>query len=306
MARWTTADLPDQRGRTFVVTGANSGLGLETAKALVAKGAHVILACRDAAKAEAALRQVERAGTAGVAGTAGTAQVRALDLADLHSVRAFVADLGDQPVDTLINNAGIMAVPLGRTAQGFERQFGTNVLGHFLLTALLTPRLSDRVVWLSSAAHRTGEIDLDDLNWERRPYNPWRAYGQSKLADLMLAYEMQRRLTRSGSRLRSVAAHPGYSATNLQHHTQTWQDQFMGLLNRLPFVAQPAARGALPSLYAATVEDLAGGTFVGPDGFLEAQGYPRPVGSSARSHDRAVAAALWSSCEELTGQPFAI
>lgn len=292
--------MPDQSGRTFVVTGANSGLGLHTAKALVAKGAHVVLACRDAAKADAAREEVQ-----GEAAT-GTSEVRLLDLSDLHSVRAFASDLGDRPVDVLINNAGIMAVPLGRTAQGFESQFGTNVLGHFLLTALLAPRLTDRVVWLSSAVHRNGEIDLDDLNWERRPYSPWKAYGQSKLADLMLAYEMQRRLTRSGSRLRSMAAHPGYSATNLQSHTRTWQDQVMGLFNKVPFIAQPAEMGALPTLFAATVPDLAGGTYVGPDGFMEAQGHPRPVGSSARSHDAQLAAALWTRCEELTGQPFEI
>jgi NAD(P)-dependent dehydrogenase (short-subunit alcohol dehydrogenase family) len=292
---WSTADIPDQTGRVFVVTGANSGIGFETAKALTDKGAYVVLACRDVAKGEQAR-----------AGLTGRAEVRHLDLADLASVRAFADGLADWRIETLVNNAGIMNVPFVRTAQGVESQFATNVLGHFLLTALLLPRLTDRVVWLASGAHRMGAIRLDDLGFERRKYNGWVAYGQSKLADLVLAYELQRRLTAAGSLLRSMAAHPGYAATNLQQRSGTWQDTLGGWLNSLPFLVQSAADGALPTLYAATIPDLPGGTYVGPGGFGEMRGAPRPVGSSAASHDRETAAALWARCEELSGQSFAV
>jgi NAD(P)-dependent dehydrogenase (short-subunit alcohol dehydrogenase family) len=295
MADWTEADIPDQTGRVFVVTGANSGLGLVTARVLAGKGAHVVLACRDTAKGEAAAAEIE-----------GSREVRRLDLADLDSVRDFAGQLSDWRIETLVNNAGIMNVPRGRTAQGHELQFGTNVLGHFLLTALLLPRLTDRVVTLSSGVHKMGSIRLDDLDFEHRRYNGWLAYGQSKLGDLIFAYELQRRLTGAGSSLRSMAAHPGYAATNLQGRSGTWQDHVMGLANRIGLIAQSAEGGALPILYAATVPDLPGGTYVGPGGFAELRGAPRPVGSSAASHDRAVAAALWSRCEELTGQVFTV
>lgn len=288
MTAWTIADCPDQTGRTFVVTGANSGLGLETTKALTGRGAKVVMACRDMARAEAARRQVP-----------GDAEVRTLDLADLASVRAFAEDLPEQRVDVLINNAGLMNIPYARTAQGYEMQFGVNVVGHFLLTQLLVPRLTDRVVWLGSLMHRFGRIDLDDLTWQRRRYNTVQAYSQSKLACVMLAYEQQRRFIRDGAQLRAMAAHPGYSATNLQTRSRTPLDRVMGALNAVSWVAQPAAMGALPQLYAATVPDLPGGTYVGPGGLGETRGNPRPVSSNAASHDRAVAAALWDSCEEL-------
>lgn len=300
MSTWTTKDIPDQTGRVFVVTGANSGLGLETTRALVDKGAYVVMACRDTDKGEAARSSLDLAGPGG-------AEVRRLDLASLDSVREFAEGVSDWRIETLINNAGLMAVPFSRTADGFETQFGTNVLGHFALTAQLLPRLTDRVVWLSSLMHRMGRIDLADPNFERRRYNAWVAYGQSKLADLMLAYELERRLTGARSPLRSVAAHPGYSSTNLQGRTgSAWSDRAMLQLNQVSTVAQPAAMGALPSLYAATVDDLPGGSFVGPDGFMEAHGHPRTVGSTAASHDRRKAAQLWQLCEELTGVPFRV
>ncbi|MCE0762681.1 oxidoreductase [Pseudonocardia kujensis] len=294
MASWTTADIPDQTGRTVVVTGANSGIGLEAARALVAAGAHVVLACRDPGKGEAAALAISGA---------GSTEVRELDLADLSSVGRFAAGL-DRRVDVLVNNAGLMAVPEQRTADGFEMQIGTNFLGHFALTGLLLPRITDRVVTLSSLMHRIGRIDLDDLTWQRRRYQRWLAYGQSKLADLMFAYELQHRFVAAGSLLRSTAAHPGYAATNLQTRTGTVQDRFMAAANRV--VAQDAAGGALPTLYAATVPDLPGGTYVGPGGPGETRGAPVPVGSSRASHDRAVQRALWEQAEALTGVSIAV
>jgi NAD(P)-dependent dehydrogenase (short-subunit alcohol dehydrogenase family) len=297
MAPWTSADIPDQTGRTFVVTGANSGLGLVAATELVAHGAHVVLAVRNTDKGEQAAARIA------ADGGPGTTAVEELDLSDLASVRKFAARL-DGPVDVLINNAGLMAVPFQRTVDGFEMQFGTNVLGHVALTGLLLDRLTDRVVTLSSQVHRLGSIRLDDLNWERRRYQRWLAYGQSKLADLMIAYELERRFVAAGSSLRSMAAHPGYSATNLQSRTESFQDAVMGVLNRV--VAQGPEMGALPELYAATVPDLPGGVYIGPDGPAESWGHPIPVGSTAASHDRDVQKALLLACEELTGVTVAV
>ena len=295
MTPWTAADLPDQTGRTVVVTGANSGLGLAATRELAGHGAHVVMACRDEAKAAAAR-----------AGLPGSTEIRRLDLADLGSVRAFATALDGVRVDVLVNNAGIMNVPLSRTPEGFESQLATNLLGHFLLTNLLLPQLTDRVVTVSSGAHRIGSIVLDDLHFERRRYNSWLAYGQSKLGDLMFAYELQRRLTGVGSRLRSMAAHPGYAATNLQSSSRGWQRATLEWWNKVPRLAQTPEMGALPILYAATVPDLPGGSYVGPGGFAEVRGYPRTVGSSAASHDRDVASRLWAACEEMTGQPFIV
>jgi NAD(P)-dependent dehydrogenase (short-subunit alcohol dehydrogenase family) len=286
MPRWTTDDIPDQTGRTVIVTGANSGLGEVTARDLAAKGAHVVLACRNMTKAEAAAARMT-----------GSVEVRRVDLADLASVREF-AD-GIEHVDVLINNAGLMAIPLARTADGFEMQVGTNHFGHFALTLQLLPKVTTRVVTLSSGAHRLGSIDLDDINWERRRYQRWPAYSQSKLANLMFAYELQRRLAASGSPVTSLAAHPGYSATDLQSHTGTWMDRLMWLGNRV--AAQSADMGALPTLYAATVAELPGGEYIGPDGFQEMRGYPKVVGSTKASQDAAVAAKLWELSEKLTG-----
>ncbi len=297
MAPWTSADIPDQTGRTVVVTGANSGLGLVAARELVAHGAHVVLACRNTDKGEQAAAEITRGAVT------GTTTVEELDLSDLGSVRKFAARV-DGPITTLINNAGLMAIPHQRTADGFEMQFGTNVLGHFALTGLLLDRITDRVVTMSSVMHRLGSIKLDDLNWERRRYQRWLAYGQSKLGDLMFAYELERRFVAAGSSLRSLAAHPGYSATNLQSRTESFQDALMGLGNR--FFAQGPEMGALPELYAATVPDLPGGLYIGPDGWGETWGHPIPVGSTAASHDREVQQALFVACEELTGVTFRI
>ncbi|WP_433196079.1 oxidoreductase [Nocardia sp. CA-107356] len=285
MSRWDTSNISDQSGRTIIVTGANSGLGAATARALAGAGAQVILACRNVAKGEH------------VAGEIGPlASVRKLDLADLASVREF-ADAVDQ-VDVLINNAGVMALPEQRTADGFEMQIGTNHLGHFALTGLLLDKISDRVVTVSSGAHRAGKIDLDDLNWEHRRYQRWSAYGQAKLANLMFAYELQRRLTSAGSSKISVAAHPGYAATELQSHTESVQDTVMALGNRL--LAQSAEMGALSEIYAAT-ESVEPGGFYGPVGWGGLRGYPGRSGSSAAAKDEQVARGLWELSEKLTG-----
>ncbi len=285
MAKWTAADLRPQDGKTIVVTGANSGIGKVAAGELARAGARVILACRDTAKGQAAAREM-----------GGAVDVRALDLADLDSVRAFAE--GVDSVDTLINNAGVMAPPLKRTKQGFELQIGTNHLGHFALTGLLLDRLlaapEPRVTNVASGAHRIGRMNFDDLNSERG-YQRWLAYGQSKLANLLFTFELDRRL---GDRLKATAAHPGYAATNLQSHTESIQDKLMWVLNKV--IAQSQEMGALPTLYAAT-EDIPGGSYVGPDGFGEQRGHPHLVGASDRARDEGDAKRLWEISEELTG-----
>lgn len=268
------------------MTGANSGLGAEAAKALTKAGAHVILACRNLDKGRAVATQL-----------GDNAEVRRLDLADLASVREF-ADSVDS-LDVLVNNAGVMAVPLKRTADGFEMQIGTNHLGHFALTGLLLGKVRDRVVTMSSAMHKIGSIDLDDLNWERRTYRRWPAYGQSKLANLLFTYELQRRLAAAGSNVKALASHPGYAATNLQTHTESISSRIMALAN--PVIAQSAAMGALPMLYAATVPDASGGSYLGPSGLFETRGHPKVVSSNRKSHDRSVARQLWTLSEQLTG-----
>jgi NAD(P)-dependent dehydrogenase (short-subunit alcohol dehydrogenase family) len=283
-SRWTTADIPSQAGRTVVVTGANSGLGLVTARELARAGASVTLAVRDQARGEAAAASID-----------GAVTVRRLDLADLESVRAFAAGWTG-PLDVLINNAGIMMVPAGITVDGFEVQFGTNHLGHFALTNLLLPHVTDRVVTLSSGLHRNGVIDLD---WQRRPYSATGAYAQSKLANLLFTLELQRRLSASGSRVRALAAHPGWAATNLQGRTGSWVADRAALLGNRLF-AQSDERGALPTLAAAT-RDLPGGSYVGPDGFQELRGYPTLVGRTAAAADPGLALRLWEESARLTG-----
>ena len=294
MSGFTTADIPDLTGRTAIVTGASSGIGLETAKALTAHGARVVLAVRDAARGDKAAATLPGP---------GAHEVRLLDLASLDSVRAFAADWPDQPIDLLINNAGVMIPPLTRTKEGFELQFGTNHLGHFALTNLLLPHVTGRVVTVSSNAHRAGRMDFDDLNWERKKYRPWTAYGQSKLANLLFTAELQRRLTDAGSKVLSMAAHPGYAATNLQSHSGSKVMGFlMGALgNRL--LAQDAAGGALPTLYVATA-DLPGNTYAGPSGFAAMRGVPAPCARSKEASDDAAARRLWPVSEELTGVSF--
>jgi NAD(P)-dependent dehydrogenase (short-subunit alcohol dehydrogenase family) len=285
---WGLADMPDQSGRVLIVTGANSGIGLEAAKALSRKGARVVMACRNRAKAEAARAEV-----------GGDAEVRDLDLGSLASVHAF-ADAWEGRVDVLVNNAGVMAVPFARTVDGFESQLGTNFLGPFALTGLLLPHVTDRVVTLSSGVHRMGRVNLADPNFEHRRYQRWTAYGQSKLADLMFAYELQRRLLLAGSPLRSIAAHPGYAATNLQAHLSAVARTTQGWMQKVGLV-QDAAGGAQPTLYAATAADLPGGSYVGPSGPMEQTGPPRIVGSSAASRDLDTQGALWDLAVRLTG-----
>jgi NAD(P)-dependent dehydrogenase (short-subunit alcohol dehydrogenase family) len=289
-SRWTTADIPSQAGRTVVVTGANSGLGLVTARELARAGASVVLAVRDEARGRTAAATID-----------GEVTVRRLDLADLESVRAFAtAWTGD--LDVLINNAGIMMVPAGITPDGFELQFGTNHLGHFALTNLLLPHVTDRVVTLSSSLHRSGVIDLDDLNWQRRPYSANGAYGQSKLANLLFTLELQRRLSGSGSHVRALSAHPGYAATNLQGRSGSrLKDGAMKLGNLV--LAQSDERGALPTLAAAT-RDLPGGSYLGPDGFQEMRGFPTLVGRSTAASDPELARRLWEESALLTGVDF--
>jgi NAD(P)-dependent dehydrogenase (short-subunit alcohol dehydrogenase family) len=288
--RWTAADLPPQAGRIFIVTGANSGIGLPTARALAEAGARVVFAVRDVAKGEAAAESIS-----------GNCEVRRLDLADLASVRAFV-DAWQGDIDVLINNAGVMATPERHTVDGFELQIGTNHLGHFALTNLLLPQVIDRVVTVASNAHKRGSISLDDLNWERRSYRRWSAYQQSKLANLLFTLELQRRLTAAGSRVRAVAAHPGYAATNLQFRSENrLEDRAMAIGNRL--FAQTDEAGARPTLFAAT-QDLPGASYVGPDGRGEQRGFPTLVGRTAAASDVEMAKRLWTLSEELTGIEF--
>lgn len=299
MAPWTTADIPDQTGRVFVVTGANTGLGLAATRALAEKNAHVVMACRNLDKANAARD--------GLGALAEHTEVRRLDLGDLSSVRTFGEELSDWRIEVLINNAGVMIPPQSTTSDGHELQWGTNVLGHFLLTNLLLPRLTDRVVWMSSIAHLHGRIDFDDPDWKQRPYRRWGAYGQSKLADLMLAYELQRRLSAKGSPIRSVAAHPGYAATELQTRAdQGLAGPMMKVMNRIPGLAQPADMGVLPELYAATVPDVVGGSYIGPGGFGGMSGHPIVATSSRASRDTEAARRLWTLCEEQTGATFEV
>jgi hypothetical protein len=287
MTDWTAADLPTFAGRTVIVTGANSGLGLITARELARVGANVVLAVRNTAKGDDA-----------AAGMSGNVEVRKLDLQDLSSVKEF-AD-GVTAVDVLVNNAGIMAVPYAQTRDGFESQIGTNHLGHFALTNLLLPKITDRVVTVSSMFHRMGKVDLDDLNWKSRRYGGWRAYAQSKLANLLFTSELQRRLDQAGSTTKALAAHPGYSATNLQGHSAGWfSNAFTSVGDRL--VATDAEFGARQTLYA-VAQDLPGNTYVGPRfGML---GPTQPVGRSRRARQPETAKALWELSEQLTGTKF--
>lgn len=290
---WTTDNIPDQAGRVAIITGANSGIGYETARALAKKGATVVMACRNQQKGEATAQQIRDEKPK------GSAEVMHLDLGDLDSVRAFADEFKRQydRLDLLINNAGIMHPPFGKTKQGFETQFGINHLGHFALTGLLldlimrTPQ--SRIVTVSSGAHRFGRIDFDNLNAEKG-YRANAAYGQSKLANLLFTYELQRKLQAAGSDTIAVAAHPGWAATNLQQNS--------GVLNFLnPFFAQTPEMGALPTLRAATAPDVQSSDYYGPAKRMEMVGYPVKVQSNDRSHDTAVAAQLWTLSEEMTG-----
>jgi NAD(P)-dependent dehydrogenase (short-subunit alcohol dehydrogenase family) len=306
--RWTAKDIPQLDGKTVLITGANSGLGLESAKALASKGAHVVLACRTLAKARAAEQSIRA-----VAPNAKLSP-QAVDLGDLSSVRGFAREVAStfSTLDVLLNNAGVMATPYLRTADGFELQFGTNHLGHFALTGLLFELLAKtpgaRVVTVSSSAHRMGVMRFDDPNWERG-YAKWPAYGMSKLANLLFAYELARRCQIAGIGVRSVAAHPGVSSTNLfvrgpelaQQNLLAWGSNLFTQL-----VGQPADRGALPQLYAGVAPDVADGEYFGPDGLQELRGYPKRVRSNSRSRDPQSMRRLWELSEKLTGVHFGL
>lgn len=299
MAGWTTSEMPDQAGRTAVVTGANSGLGLVTAKELAAAGATVVLTARSSEKAEVAAEQI----AAQV--PAARLEPQVLDLADLASVRDFAATLAadHRRLELLVNNAGVMMPPRRLTADGFELQFGTNHLGHFALTGLLFERLragSDaRVVTVSSIEHRPGKIDWDDLAAERS-YSPRGNYQRSKFANAVFAIELDRRLRQAGVSIKSLLAHPGYSDTNLQFAGPTGPMKLLfSFSNRL--LAQSPEAGTLPQLRAATDPDANGGEFFGPDGFNEFRGAPKLVRAVGRAHDPETGRRLWQASEEMTG-----
>jgi len=298
---WTEADVPAQRGRTAVITGANTGLGFETARVLAARGARVVLACRDLGRAKEAAARIERAPL--------PPEVIRLDLASLASVREAadeIASAHDQ-IDLLINNAGVMMTPYERTADGFERQLGVNHLGHFALTSLLLPRMSgvpgSRIVTVASNGHKLGRIDFDDLQSERR-YRRMAAYYQSKLANLMFTYELQRRLQAAGARTEALAAHPGKARTELTRYLPAWM-QWSDLVMEQPF-GHNAAMGALATLRAATDPAARGGEYYGPGGRGELRGYPRLVASTERARDTGAQQRLWRESERLTGVTYPV
>ena len=295
MSKWTTANIPDQTGRTAVITGANTGLGYETAAALAAKGAHVVLAVRNLDKGKAAADAIT------AANPGASVDMQELDLTSLESIRTAADELRSTypTIDLLINNAGVMFTPKSTTKDGFELQFGTNHLGHFALTGLLLDRVlaapGSRIVTVSSVGHRFARgIRFDDLQWERE-YSRVGAYGQSKLANLMFTYELQRRLT--GTNTIAAAAHPGGSRTELTRNLPPLVGAVTKLVEPL---FQDADMGALPTLRAATDPDVLGGQYFGPDGFGEQRGYPKVVASSRASHDTAAQRRLWAVSEELT------
>lgn len=297
--KFDESQIGDQRGRVAVVTGANSGIGFETARALAEHGATVVMACRNLDKGEAALSRIrERAPESDVS-------LMALDLASLASVAAFAAAVRERfpRIDLLINNAGVMMPKRrGETEDGFELQFGTNHLGHFTLTAALIDLVraapGGRVVTVSSLAHRMGRIDFDDLQWTQR-YKRMAAYNQSKLANLLFSQELGRRLAAAGADTVSAAAHPGYTATNLQNTVTTFK-----IAN--PVAGQSAPRGALPTLYAAVAPDVKSGDYYGPGGLMELRGRPKPAKIARLAKDESLAERLWEVSEELTGVRFAL
>jgi NAD(P)-dependent dehydrogenase (short-subunit alcohol dehydrogenase family) len=282
MTRWTAADLPGMSGTTVVVTGATSGIGLVTARELARVGARVVLAVRDVAKG-AAVRQ----------SMTGDVEVRELDVSDLASVRAFAADWTG-PLDVLVNNAGVMDIPLTRTSDGLDTQTATNSFGPFLLTNLLLPHITDRIVWVTSQLHRMGHLHTDDLNWDTRPYKPMDAYSDSKLQVVLFSLELQRRLDEAGSTVRSVLAHPGIATTSLTAHSSS------NAINRFSFLLNDAERGALPTLFAAT-QSVAGNAYVGPDGLGSIKGYPKVRKPSRAGLDGAAASTLWAAAAATVG-----
>ena len=301
-SRWTADDVPDQHGQVAVITGGSGGLGLETARVLSAHGATVVLAGRDQAKLARAVGELQ------AARPDASVQTAELDLASLDSVRKTAADLSGRfaTLDLLINNAGLMFPPYGLTKDGYELQFGTNHLGHFALTGLLLPQLlavpGSRIVTVSSNGHRAGRMNFADLNSARR-YERHLAYGQSKLANLMFTYELQRRLAAAKASTMALAAHPGTAQTELTRHMSRLSSAAMSPRFRAvnSWLVQDAAMGALPTLRAATDPAAVGGTYYGPDGFLQLTGYPVVVTSSSRAQNRQVQRRLWVESEQLTG-----
>lgn len=304
---WNEDDIPDQSDRNIIITGANSGIGFEATKSFVAKGATVIMACRDHDRAKSAKDNIL------ASNPDASLYIHELDLADISSIQSFADTIRNSydELHGLCNNAGVMAIPRQETTDGFEKQFGVNHLGHFALTALLFERLADtpgesRVVTHSSQVHERGKIDFADLNSEHS-YDKWDAYAQSKLANILFAYELHRRLSKESTNVTSVACHPGYAATNLQERGPRMRDQTgrLLLMRLANFVfAQSAARGALPLLYAATHPEITGGEYIGPSGLLNFRGSPAPQSSSDRSYDIDTARELWSVSEELTDVSF--
>ncbi|MGD6745627.1 oxidoreductase [Streptomyces sp. BH106] len=303
MSGWSATDIPDQQGRTAVVTGANTGIGYVTARELARAGAHVVLACRSERRGVAALERL----TSEVRGA--QAEFARLDLGDLASVRGFAEAREDRPLDLLVNNAGVMALPYGRTADGFETQFGVNHLGHFALTGLLLPGLlaapAPRVVSVSSALHALANIDIADLNSERK-YGRWVAYGRSKTANLLFVHELARRVEAAGAGLVVAAAHPGYAATELQARSAQMEgrrgmERFFEVGNR--FFGQPAATGALPTLRAATAPDVRPDDFYGPR-LAMWRGAPTKSWRASWTVNDAAGERLWAASEQLTGVDF--
>ncbi len=310
---WSSEDIPDQSGRVAVVTGANSGIGLVAARELARQGATVVVACRDTSKGDAAISEMRS--DLGADGESAALHVSRLDLADLGSVREFASATSSafpDGIDLLINNAGVMAPPRQETADGFELQFGTNHLGHFALTGLLFDQLKkkpgSRVVTISSNAHKIGKINFEDLQ-SKHGYKRWNVYGQSKLANLVFALDLQGRIGEAGLEMKSMAAHPGLSSTNLWSAGSGGGNGLVNLLSTpvkmvSNLLAQDAEAGALPTLYAATVPDLAGGSYIGPDGIGEHRGSPVIVAPRKVAHNHEVAERLWNESVELTGVDF--
>ncbi|GAA4661610.1 SDR family NAD(P)-dependent oxidoreductase [Arthrobacter cryoconiti] len=282
MAKWTAADLPNMSGKTVIVTGASSGIGLITARELARVGAHVVLAVRDVAK-----------GATVRAGMQGDVEVRELDVSDLASVRAFAADWTGE-LDILINNAGVMDIPLTRTSDGLDTQTATNSFGPFLLTNLLLPHITNRIVWVTSQLHRMGHLNTADLNWDARPYKPMDAYNDSKLLVVLFSLELQRRLDEAGSKVRSVLAHPGIATTTLAAHSSS------NVINRFSFLLNDPEHGALPTLFAAT-QDVVGNAYVGPNGLGSIKGYPKVRKPGKAGLDSFAASTLWAVTSKKVG-----
>jgi len=296
--KWDSGNIPGQKGKVVIVTGSSSGIGFQDANVLAGKNASVIIAVRNLEKGNNAANKIK------TNHKDADVSVMELDLANLNSVKKFAENFKQKysRLDLLINNAGVMVPPYSKTADGFELQFGTNHLGPFALTGLLIDLIKDtknsRIVNVSSAAHKYGNINFDDLNWEKRKYKPWKAYGDSKIANLYFTYELKKKLEASNSSTKVAAAHPGWTATELQRHSGF----FVGILNVL--FAQTIEMGALPTLYAATAENVNSGEYFGPSNWQEWRGYPKKVESNRLSHDNKIAAKLWEVSEKLTGVHF--